>query len=196
MAGLLLTAVVAAAVAADTAAASASKPAVRELHLMLGDRIRVTGTPLACVVQNSGGTVNFACVEGSLHTPIPHSYAVGIADKGADLAAVSGSGASAKLVTVVREPVVRGATFAIPTRAARTFKVVTTTAILIGGTHIFCAVQRTDGTVNVTCGLSSLAQHLQFPPGTYIVSESTRFALLGKTEAKDNFKTVAVKSRP
>jgi hypothetical protein len=194
---LLLTAVLAAAVADDAVAGPhASGAAVRTLRLRLGDRISVKGTPLACVVQNSRGTVNLACVEGSLRSPVPHSYAVGIADKGADLAAVSASGASAKLVTVVQEPSVRGAAFPSPSRGARAFAIAPTAALLVGGTHIFCAVQTTDGTVNVTCGLSSIAQHLQFPAGTYIVSESTRFALLGKTEPKDKFKTVAARSQP
>jgi hypothetical protein len=169
---------------------------VKTLRLRLGDRITVKGTPLACVVQDNGGTVNFACVEGSLATPRPHSFAVGIADKGADLAGVSASGGSAKLVTVVREPVVSGAAFASPGRGPRGFVVAPTTALLIGGTHIFCAVQTTQKTKNVTCGLSSFGHHLQFPAGTYVVSESTRFALLGKTGPKGAFKTVAARAQP
>jgi hypothetical protein len=49
---------------------------------------------------------------------------------------------------------------------------------------------------NVTCGVSSLADHLQFRPGTYIVSESARFALMAKAEPGGNFKTVAAKTQP
>jgi hypothetical protein len=71
-----------------------------------------------------------------------------------------------------------------------------TTAVLVGGTHIFCAVQKTQGVINVTCGVSSLADHLQFPPGSYIVSESPRFALIAKAERGGNFKTVAARAQP
>jgi hypothetical protein len=196
VAALSVAAAAGAAGAAYAAPAHVAAPRVKTLRLKLGDRIEVKGTPLACVVQDSGGTVNFACVEGSLASPLPHSFAVGIADKGADLAGVTASGSSAKLVTVVHEPSVSGASFAIPARRPRKFVVTPTTALLIGGTHIFCAVQTTQATRNVTCGLSSFAHHLQFPAGTYVVSESARFALLGKTGPKGAFKTVAARSQP
>jgi len=192
-----LAGIVALTIAGTADAGPVARPAkVSTLALRLGDRIEVAGTTISCVVQKSGTTVNFACVIGSLSRPVAHSYAVGIADKGADLAAVSASGGSAKLVTVVREPLINGARFVSPARRAKLFSVRPTTAILVGGTHIFCAVQSTDGTINVTCGLSSLAAHLQFPAGSYNVSESAKFALLGKVLQKRDFKTVAVRPQP
>jgi hypothetical protein len=175
---------------------AAGTASVRTLQLELGDRIHVKGTRLRCVVQANGGKTNLVCIEGSLTAPVPHSFAVGIADDGADLAAVSASGASAKLLADVQQPTVSGAAFPPPGRAPRAFTLAPTTAVLIGGTHVFCAVQRTQGVVNVTCGVSSLAAHLQFPTGTYIVSESPRFALIAKAEPHQNFKTVAVRSQP
>jgi len=181
---------------ASAAGPRASAAKVKTLELKLGDRLKVKGTTLACVVQNSGGVVNLACLDGSLSKPIPHSYAVGIANKGADLAQVSASGGSAKVVTVVQEPTISGGDFVVPAGGPKAYAVAPTTALLIGGTHVFCAVQTTSGTVNVTCGLSSLADKLQFPSGSYTVSESAKFSVLGKVQPHNGFKTVAAKTQP
>jgi hypothetical protein len=182
--------------AASAAPARFAAEKLATLRLRLGDRIYVRGSTIACVVQSSRGRINFACVLGSLAAPEARSYAVGIADRGADLAAISAEGGSAKLVTVVGEPTVSGIPFPSPARRPHSYTVAPTTAVLVGGTHIFCAVQSTQGTINVTCGLSSFAARLQFPAGTYTVSESGRFALLGKVGPKSAFKTVAVKAQP
>src|ERR1700690_4081880 len=95
-------------VSAGTAAAGPDAKAakIKTLALRLGDQLHVSGSSISCVVQKSGATVNFACVLGTLGGPNAHSYAVGIADKGADLARVSASGGSAKIVTVVQEPTI------------------------------------------------------------------------------------------
>src|SRR5579859_4106066 len=78
---------------AGAAAAGPARTAkIATLRLRLGDQIHVSGSSISCVVQRSGVTVNLACVLGSLGRPDPHSYAVGIADKGADMAAVSATG--------------------------------------------------------------------------------------------------------
>ena len=92
----------AAAVAGMSAGGAAAGPAVKTakistLRLRVGDQVHVSGSSISCVVQKSGATVNFACVLGTLGTPVAHSYAVGIADKGADLARVSLGGGSAKI---------------------------------------------------------------------------------------------------
>ena len=136
-----------AAVAGVDAGAVAAAPAkISTLSLRLGDQLRVTGSSISCIVQKSGATVNFACVLGSLSRPNAHSYAVGISDKGADLAAVSASGGSAKIVTAVQEPAISAAAFPSPARKAEAFAVAPTTAILVGGTHILlrCADDQRD----------------------------------------------------
>ena len=181
---------------AAAASSTASTTAVTKLSLKVGDHILVKGASLACVVQNSGGILNFACVDGSLSSPRPKSFAIGIADRAVDLAKLSPSGGSANVISGARQPKISGAAFAVPSRGPKTYTVSpSSTALLIGGTHIFCAVQTTKGVINVTCGLSTLADHLQFPTGTYIVSESTKFALIGKT-VNGGFKTLAYKTQP
>jgi len=178
------------------ASSPASGAAVKKLSLKVGDHILVKGASLACVVQSSGGILNFACVDGGLASPRPKSFAIGIADRGVDLAEMSPSGGSAKVISGTREPTISGAAFAVPSRQPKTYTVSpSSTALLIGGTHIFCAVQTTKGVINVTCGISTLADHLQFPTGTYIVSESAKFALIGKT-VNGAFKTLAYKTQP
>ena len=84
----------------------------------------------------------------------------------------------------------------MPTGKVQSYTLAAPTAVLVGGTHIFCAVERAAGTINVTCGLSSLAAHLQYPVGSYITSESSRFALMGQVEPKGAFKTVAARAQP
>jgi hypothetical protein len=195
MAVLLASGALAAAGAVASAAGS-HVAGVQTLGVELGDRFHVKGTRLRCVVQTNGGTVNLVCIEGGLTAPVPHSFAVGIADRGADLASVSASGNSAKLVVAVKQPTVPGAAFPMPARGRRALTVAPTTAVLVGGTHIFCAVQRTQGLTNVTCGVSSFADGLQFPRGSYIVSESERFALMAKAERGKRFKTVAARTQP
>lgn len=197
--GLCAAVVALACAAAGAGAASAPRAttaSVRTLHLRVGDQLHVKGTPLACAVQTSSGTINVVCVEGSLSAPTPGTYAVGIADKAVDLAAVSAS--SAKLLKVVSEPGVPGAKFVVPSGPARSYTVSPPAAVLVGGTHIFCAVEAATAAapINVTCGLSTLAAGLQFGAGSYITSESSRFALLLKSGPKGGSKTIAAKAQP
>jgi hypothetical protein len=172
----------------------ASTAAVATYHLRLGDTVSLKGTTIECVVQKQNGIINFACLKGGLSSPMQGSYAVGIADKGVDIAQVSGD--SAKLLKVVAEPAVGGAAFPTPTRSSQHFDIAPTAGLLIGGTHVFCAVEFAVGVRNVTCGLSSLALRLQFPAGSLIASESETFALLGKSEAHGQFQNVSLKTQP
>jgi len=158
-----------------------------------GDQLYVKGTPLVCAVENNRGTINIVCAIGSLSSPTPHSYGAGIADSGVRLAAVEPNGS--KVLRSINEPRVSGATFAVRPGKAQAYTVAPPAAVLIGGTHIFCAVDTAAG-VNVTCGLSSLAAGLQYPVGSYIMSVSPRFALLGQAEPKAAFKTITFKSQP
>jgi hypothetical protein len=181
-------------VSAFAAGPRASSASVGTLNLKLGDQLYVKGARLACVVQKSGVTINFVCVKGTLSSPIAGGYGVGIADKAADLAAVSAN--SAKVVKVVQEPAVAGATFPVPARKPHAYTLGPTVAVLIGGTHIFCALQKTDRIINVTCGLSSIAAGLQYPPGTYAISLSARTAILFQKKPKGQVKTIAIKAQP
>ncbi len=91
-----------------------------------------------------------------------------------------------------------GAPFAVRPGKPHSYTLAPPAAVLIGGTHIFCALEKANGTIpiNVTCGLSSLAAGLQYPSGTYIASESSRFALLGRAGPKGSFHTLAFKAQP
>jgi len=198
-AGLCAAVVALACAAASTGAAGAPRAtiaSIRTLHLRVGDQLYVKGAPLACVVQKSSGKINVVCVDGSLSSPTPGAYAVGIAEKAVDLAAVSAN--SAKVLKVVPEPGVSGAKFAVPSGPTRSYTVAPPAALLVGGTHIFCAVEAATAAdpINVTCGLSTLAAGLQFRAGTYITSESSRFALLLKIGPKGGSKTVAARVQP
>jgi len=183
---------------AANAGPHARSATVSTLTLRLGDQLHVTGTPLWCLVQKSNGIINFACFDGSLASPKPDSYALGIADKAADLGQVSASGQNAKVLTVVQEPSVSGPTFTAPSRKAHLINAAPTTVLVIGGTHVFCVVQKSQGVVNVTCALSTSAGKLLAPIGSYSVEESTTFAVIGKVlpKSKGGFKTVAAETQP
>jgi hypothetical protein len=116
---------------------------------------------------------------------------VGIADSGVRLAAVQ----PAQLLKAVAEPAVPGAKFAVRSGKPHAYTLAPPAAVLFGGTHIFCAVNSAGGT-NITCGLSSLAAHLQYPVHTYTIELSTRFAIVGEVEPKGAFKTITTKPQP
>lgn len=168
---------------------------VTTLFLKVGDQIHIKGSSLACVVQNSSGTINLVCVEGSLSLPKGNSYATGIADKAASLNRISANGNSQTIVRLVKQPAISGATFLVRPGAAKSFTVALNTAILVGGTHIFCAAQRTDNAINVTCGLSSIAAKLQYPNGSYLTIISGQIAALAQRQ-RGGVKTLAGKTQP
>jgi hypothetical protein len=181
---------------ASASGVQAANQAITRVSMKPGDQLYVKGTPLVCAVQNNGGTIDIVCAIGSLSSSTPHSYGAGIANSGVRLAAVEPNGS--KLLRSINEPRVSGATFAVRPGKPRSYIVAPPAAVLIGGTHIFCAVEKANGSipVNVTCGLSSLAAGLQYPVGSYIMSVSSRFALLGQAEPKAAFKTITFKSQP
>jgi len=168
---------------------------VSTLFLKVGDQIHVKGSSLACVVQNSSGTINLVCVEGSLSLPKGNSYAIGIADKAASLNRISANGNSQTIVRLVQQPAVSGATFLVRPGSPKSFTVALNTAILVGRTHIFCVAQRTDSVTNVTCGLSSIADKLQYPSGSYLTIISARIAALAQ-KRPGGVKTLAGKTQP
>ncbi len=99
------------------------------------------------------------------------------------------------------QPNVSGAVFATPNRkhGRRSSGPCTPpTAILVGSTHIFCAADVASGAgLNVTCGLSTLANHLSYPAGTYVTSFSDKFVLLGQAKGNGGLKTLgAFKKQP
>lgn len=161
------------------------------VYVKVGDQLAVKGSPIVCAVQNSNGTLNIVCAEGKLSSPTQGSYGVGIADSGVRLGAVTPS----KLVKAVAEPAVSGAKFAVRSGKPHVYTLSPPSAVLFGGTHIFCALNSAGG-INITCGLSSLAAHLQYPVHTYIMELSTRSAIVGEVEPKGAFKTVAAKAQP
>src|SRR5579871_4674462 len=179
---LTLAAALVATAGVASAGAGAVPASIRTYDLKLGDIVVVKGAPIQCVVQRNRGVLNLTCVKGTLASPVRHSYAVGIADRAADLATITAG--AARLDTLVSEPALHGPLFAVRPGSPRRFTIAPVAALLVGGTHIFCAIDRATGSINVTCGLSTLALRLQFPPGSFITSISSAFALIDKAERR------------
>jgi hypothetical protein len=190
-----LAAVAGAAALSASALAAGSSPITYSLKN--NDQIFVKGTSIACVIQSSAGTLNLVCVDGSLSAPKGGSFAVGIADKAASLNQISAGGGSQKVVKLSLQPTVAGSKFPVRSGGAKSYTIPSTpsAALLIGGTHIFCVVQKT-GVVNVTCGVSSIADKLQFPAGSYVTIISPKVVLLAQKLAHGGVKTVVSRSQP
>lgn len=178
-----------------TALAAASSPPTYSLKV--NDQIFVKGTSIACVIQSSSGTINLVCVDGSLSAPKGGSYAVGIADKAASLNQISANGSSQKVVKLSLQPAVAGSKFPVRSGPAKSFTIPPSpsAALLIGGTHLFCVVQKT-GAVNVTCGVSSIADKLQYPTGSYVTVFSPKLVVLAQRVLNGGIKAVVSRNQP
>ena len=134
---------------AGGAGSSVAQQASHLLRLGAGDQIAVPGTSLHCAVSTTAPTT-LVCGEGSGLTPRPKSYSFAVAD-------------SALLVLKPRPPPHRrcssarpsplgGRTFPGPKAGGRKLSAPVNTVMTVGGTHVFCAVERLQAKTYVTCG--------------------------------------------
>jgi hypothetical protein len=153
-AGAIMLAVSAGLVAASVAwgAQSAhSRSAGRLLRLGPGAQMTVPGTKLHCAVSASGGPTTIICGVGSAQSPRPGSYSFAVADSALLVFKASQSSMPLQLKRET-EPTGSGGTYPGPTTAGGVFRAPVGTVATVGGTHIFCAVERNQAKVYVTCG--------------------------------------------
>lgn len=194
-----LSAVVCAGAMAPAAIAPASAASPHILYIRPGDGFIVKGTTLTCQVFTSQPIALQCANSATTKSLVPDygSYGIGVDADAAAIFRVEPHNAPVELR--YPEPSVSGAMFATPTSKKGTDWTVTPpTGILVAGTHIFCAadVAAVAG-LNVTCGLSTVADQLQYPAGSYVVSFSDKFVLLGKAKAGGGgLTTLAYKAQP
>jgi hypothetical protein len=124
---------------------------VHLLRLGPGAQMTVTGTKLHCAVSASGGPTTIVCGEGTGQSPRPGSYSFAVANTA--LLVLKASQSSTPLqVKREPEPSGSGGTYPGPTTMGGTFHASVGTVATVGGTHIFCAVERLQGKTYVTCG--------------------------------------------
>ncbi len=191
-------ALVCAGATASQAVVSAGAASPHVLYVKPGDAFVVKGTTLTCQVFNSK-PVAVQCINSSTPKalkPAFGSYGIGVDAAVAAIFRVEPR--SAPIEVRYHQPNVSGAVFATPNRKhAIKWTVTPPTAILVGSTHIFCAADVASGAgLNVTCGLSTLANHLSYPAGTYVTSFSDKFVLLGQAKGNGGLKTLAFKKQP
>ena len=191
-AGLGVIAALAAATVAGGAESAGDRSAARLLRLGPGAQMTVTGTKLHCAVSEGGGPTTIVCGEGTV-SPRPGSYSFAVANTA--LLVLKASQSSTPLqVKREPEPSGSGGTYPSPATAGGTFRASVGTVATVGGTHIFCAVERLQGKTYVTCGPADGSA--QFFVKSYVgaVSEHDLF-VIRKLDQKRT-KTVFVHKQP
>ncbi len=145
------------------------------LRLGAGDRLTVKGTSLHCAVS-AKPPATIVCGEGSAQSPRAGSYAFAVADT-ALLVLKATSSSTPTQVRREPEPHGPGATYPGPPAGGRSLSASVGTIATVGGTHIFCAVERLQGTTYVTCGPANGSAI--FFPKSYVgaVSEQDLFVI-------------------
>jgi hypothetical protein len=136
--------------AAGLGAGSAGGAASSKLYrLGAGDQFSIKGTALHCAISASM-PVTTVCGLGTA-SPRPGTYAFAVADSALLVLKASSAGTP---VEVKREPEPRGSgpTFPGVSAAGHTITVGLNAVVTVGGTHVFCAVERQGGQTFVTCG--------------------------------------------
>jgi hypothetical protein len=142
-------AALAAGIVAGGAQSAHARPAGRLLRLGPGDQMTVPGTSLHCAVSASGGPTTIICGVGG-QSPRAGSYSFAVADTA--LLVLKASTASTPVqVKREAEPSGSGGTYPGPTTSG-SYRAPVGTVATVGGTHIFCAVEREQGKTYVTCG--------------------------------------------
>ena len=150
-AGLSVIAALAAAAAAGGAESTGNRSAVHLLRLGPGAQMTVPGTKLHCAVSAAVGPTTIVCGEGSARSPRPGSYSFAVAN--ATLLILRAAQSSTPLqVEREAEPSGSGGNYPSPATTGGTFRAPVGTVATVGGTHIFCAVERLQGKTYVTCG--------------------------------------------
>ena len=121
------------------------------LRLGPGTQMTVPGTKLHCAVSAAVGPTTIVCGEGSARSPRPGSYSFAVAN--ATLLVLRAAQSSTPLqVEREAEPSGSGGNYPSPATTGGTFRAPVGTVATVGGTHIFCAVERLQGKTYVTCG--------------------------------------------
>lgn len=135
---------------AGGAGSSVAQQATHLLRLGAGDQVAVPGTSLHCAVSTTAPTT-LVCGEGSGLTPRPKSYGFAVADS-ALLVLKASATSSPSLFKREPEPAHGGRTFPGPKAGGRKLSAPVNTVMTVGGTHVFCAVERLQAKTYVTCG--------------------------------------------
>ena len=171
---------------------AASGASVSRLYrLGAGDQFSVKGTSLHCAISAST-PITIVCGLGAA-SPKPGSYAFAVADSTLLVLKASAAGAP---VEVKNEPEPHGSGPLFPgsSAAAHTVTVGLNAVITVGGTHVFCAVERQSGQTFVTCGPATA--NASFFVKSYVgaVSPSTLY-VIQKLDQKRT-RTVITKREP
>lgn len=185
---LVLVIAAVAVVAAGTASGAAASKLYR---LGAGDQFSVAGTSLHCAIS-AATPITIVCGVGT-SSPEPGSYAFAVADSTLLVLKASSSGAPVQ-VEREAEPHGSGSTFPVPSSHNRTISVGVNAVITVGGTHVFCAVERQTGQTFVTCGPATA--NASFFVKSYVGAVSTKnFYVIQKLD-QQRTRTVLSKREP
>jgi len=173
----LLTAAIVAVVAVPVAAGATTTGGARVLRLNPGDQLAVGGTHLHCSVSQRA-PITLACGKGTARGPSAGTYGFALADAAA---LVLRSGASGQAVAVLRRRQPAPAGRGTPAHAASVRSTVAgpDTVILVGGTHLVCAVSPQSRGNAITCGLSGPSAGT-FRTGTFFAILTDAQVLVGR----------------
>ena len=177
--------------AAATAAGAAQPPSSRAATtthstvyvVPVGETIVLKGTSIVCHVETSGGEPDLLCVKGTLAQPVNNSARWEISDATAKLWTAGTDTVS--ISSTHAEPAVSGATFVAVSRAPTTDLVSTALDFAVGSTHILCRTAtagKPHPGFGIECGVSSVAQSLQFAKNSYVLFGNDSAAQLAQVE--------------
>jgi hypothetical protein len=161
------------------------------VRLHAGDQVAISGAHIRCAVS-SGLPRTIACGLGNARSPFVGTYEVAVADQAVLLL----KAAQAAPVLVLREaqPKVSVSSFPVAAGRPRTLTVGVGTALMVAGSHVFCAVT-SQGAIAVVCGLTASNSGV-YIPGTYLGVITPRQAVLWKKLPGDKVKTVISRRQP
>lgn len=191
-----MTLLVVLAATAGSAAASTGN-AAGPITLRGGDLVTVRGSSVHCAVSaaSSANPLTIVCGKGNAQSPAPGTYAIGFADTAA---IVIKSSASRQPELVVREaqPVDSRAAFPPSSRGkSSALTVGVGDELLVGGTHVLCAISSEQKVPTMTCGLLAPGQGT-FVLKSYVGIVSDKFAFLSRLVSGTKFKDVVAKAQP
>jgi hypothetical protein len=186
-------------VAATTPARSTGREphALKPITLQPGDQLVVTGSRLRCIVSTAASAAHpptLVCGVGDVQSPLPGTFAFGIADA-AVLVLKATSSRQPQLVVEKDEPSTNGALFPAANRAERSYKIGPGTILLLGGSDVLCSVSSQKGTSTLTCGLAAGGSGT-FIIGSYVGVISQRLAVLSKLLPNNKVETIVAKTQP
>jgi hypothetical protein len=201
--GLALPVLLALPVGAPLAAAApvritgAEASAARSITLRTGDQLVVTGSKLRCIVSTAASASHpptLVCGVGDVQSPLPGTYAFGIADA-ASLVLKATATRQPTLVVEKDEPSTNGASFPAVSRPTKKYTVAPGTIVLLGGSDVLCSVSSQGGASTLTCGLAAGGSGT-FIVGSYVGVISQRLAVLSKLLPNNKVETIVARTQP